>query len=591
MRIKNFIIRQQQLLDKNYNFSQNKFSSVIIIIMLFNFILLAINGINIALDPQRFDTTAYLGIANFIDHHGGVINFLNLCITGIYKQANQHPLFILFLTPFASMDISFFILAKIINALLGFILLIALFFIGKKMYGGLTASVAVFALLLNSIFLEWTTIVACESLLMLLCSLSIYFVMEGFKNNKYWIYAGVFAGLAYLTKGTAILLLPGFVMASIIVYKLNILKNKFFWLFFILFTLTTSPLLIRNIIVYQNLLYNVNNHIITLGQDKIDKSRYVTFDLEEGIAIWKFEKSETDSEDEIRSKSSQQKFSVKLFSLPKKIIEAGGVFLDVLNISWFEKLPVRGLTRIFTFLLFLLFIIGIMREKNTGGKLYLVLTIAVFFLSLFIMPIDRYFLPLVPFMWIYISLGINSVLDFINKNFSLKYYKFNLTTYIPYIFILVLTVYAVLILTNKKLNNPLNSITYSESRLDLLNWLRINLKKNNLYTMGPNINWQLEQGTWILPPRIAMGDLSKFRSFVKKHHVQYIIMDSYTWDDFTNTRNFTGAKVFNKKQLAEDHFAYDPIGGMKEKKKIDGWELIYKDPIKPTDFIIYKLTY
>lgn len=577
-------------LNDKYNSKNNFIRISIIILLFFNFILLGINGINAALDPQWFDTTAYLGEANFINHHGGVLNFFSLCITGIYKQANQHPLYILFLTPFASMDISFFIVAKIISAILGFILLIALFFIGKKMYGDLIASVAVFALLLNSLFLKWTTVVACESLLMLFSLLCIYFVMEGFKNNKYWIYAGFFAGLSYLTKGTGILLLPGFVLTSIIVYKLNIFKNKFFWLFFILFTLTASPLLIRNIFVYQNPFYNVNNTVITMGQDEIDKSVYVNFDLKEGVAIWKFEKSETNNEGEIKSKSSQQKFSSKLFSLPKKIIEAGLVFLDMLNISWAQKLPSK-LLKVFTLFLVLFFIIGIVKEKNTGGKLYFLSTILVFFLALFTMPIDRYFLPLIPVMWIYVALGTFTILDLLNKNFSLKYYNFNLASSIPYILILFLILNAGFILTKKDIKNPLSSVVYSESRFDLLNWLRANLKKDDLYTMGPNFNWQLEKGTWVLPPRVTWADFSKFQSFVKKHNISYAIIDSFTLSDLTNPFDFTGAKIaVNREKSIESHFAYDTLNGITEKKRVGGWNLIYKDQKKPTDFLVYKLT-
>ena len=238
-------------LDKKYNYSSKISNLIIIILLTVNFTLLAINGLNNASDPQGWDTAAYLGEANFIKHHGGLINFLNLCFTGKWEQANQHPLYILFLTPFASINISFFIIAKIISAVIGFGMLLTLYIICKKAYGNIVASFAVFAIILNAEFIEWTTWVACESLLILVSFLCIFFIMKGFKNNKYWIYAGIFAGLSYLTKGTSLLLLPGFVISAIIIYRLKILKNKFFWSFFIFFTLTASPLLIRNTVLYQ----------------------------------------------------------------------------------------------------------------------------------------------------------------------------------------------------------------------------------------------------------------------------------------------------------------------------------------------------
>jgi len=52
-----------------------------------------------------------------------------------------------------------------------------------------------------------------------------------------------------------------------------------------------------------------------------------------------------------------------------------------------------------------------------------------------------------------------------------------------------------------KLSNPFQSVEYSEDRINLLNWLKANLKENDSYTMGPNFNWQLDRGIWILPPQ------------------------------------------------------------------------------------------
>jgi hypothetical protein len=594
-----FNVLQSNDLSARYSSKNSIYGFILIILLSASFILLSIREINQNTDPQDYDTTGYLGEANFLKYHGGIDNFIDLCLTGIYKQANQHPLYILFLTPFASMDISFFIYAKIISAVFGLILLLLLFIIGRKMYGDLIASVAVLALLLNSIFIDWTTMVACESLLMVFSLLCIYFAMEGFKNNKNWIYAGVFAGLSYLTKGTGILLVPGFLISAIIIYKLDVFKNKFFWLFFIVFTLTASPLLIRNFIVYQNPLYNVNSSIVTMGNEKINKTVYTTFDLKEGVAIWKYEKSEIDVRNETKSKTYQQKFNVDLFDLSEKIIKDAEVFLDTLNISWFRKLP-DGVMRIFTLLLLAFFLIGISRERNKGGKLYFIITLLIFLLSLLMMPISRYFLPMIPFVWIYIALGIFTVLDLINKKFLSKLPKITLPgfglvktdiiTVIPLFLILFLVVFAGFMITKKEMRNPLNSVVYSESRLDLLNWLRETLKNDDLYTMGPNFNWQLEKGTRILPPRITYGDFSKFQSFIKRHQVSYIIIDSHTLGNFENPRNaFDDKIVVNQMKSVKEYFVNDPINGVVEKKRVDSWNLVYMDQKKPTDFLVYEL--
>ena len=574
--MKDFITHQYQSLEDKYNSKSKIFNLLIIILLCLNFVLLGIDGINTNLDPEGWDTTAYLGEANLIKNQGGVAFFFNLCITGKYKQANQHPFYILLLTPFASTDISFFINAKIISAIIGLIFLLVLFVITKKMFGDLVASVTVFGLVLNIIFLEWTTLVACESLLMLFSFLCMYFVITGFNDNKYWAYAGVFAGLAYLTKGTSLILLPGFGLATLIIYKLKIFKNKFFWSFFIFFAIVSSPLFIRNIIVYQNPFFNVNNYIVTYGIDYLEENRYVTYSPNEGATLWKFDKIGTNSTN-IKTPASN---SFNLFSSASNVINGiqyeMRIFLYSINV--FGKHLSGNLFWISGFLLFLFFIVGLSRKNNRGGKIYFILTILIFLALLSFNPIDRYFLPIVPLIWIYIVLGIFTVLDLVGKWISLKNQKFDLILYVPPVLIIILLIYSIIILSTKTIANPLNSVEYSDSRLDLLNWLKTNLKEDEKYTLGPNFNWQLETGMWILPPDNAkFRDFAKFKSFIKRHNVSYVLIDR------------KHLEKTNMVMLKQANFLLDPFEGVVEKKSVDSWELVYQDHRKPVDFLVYKL--
>jgi hypothetical protein len=561
-------------LQEKYSSQNKKLGFLIIILLSFNFVLLGINGINTAVDPEGWDTTAYLGEANFIKNQGGVTNFLDLCFTGKYVQANQHPLYILLLTPFASTNISFFINAKIISFIIGLIFLLLLFLVAQKMSGDLPAFVAVFALMLNMIFIEWTTLVACESLLMLFSFLCMYFVIEGFNKNKYWAYAGVFAGLAYLTKGTSLILLPGFGLSALIIYKLKIFKNKYFWSFFALFIIVASPLLIRNTIVYKNPFFNVNNYIITYGIENLKENRYVTFSPDEGATLWKFDESKINT---FESKSSG-KSSLKIFDTAKKMISGMAdeikPFLNSFNI--FQNRLKNIYSWVLGIVLLMFFIIGFSRKKNLGGKIYFISTIFIFLVILSFNPIDRYFLPLVPFIWIYAAFGIFTAWDLANKSIFKKYLRFKLIPYTPHALTLILLIYSIFFLTSKTIANPFNSVEYSESRLNLLNWLRVNLHDNEKYTLGPNFNWQLDRGIWILPPDNAKTkDFSKFNTFIRKHSVSYIILERNSLSD--------------KMKLIENYFLLDPIEGLVEKKSVDGWQLVYKDHKKPVDFLIYKL--
>ena len=278
-----------QLNKTKFNTKSPRLMWTLIILLFFNYFFLGIKYLNNSTDPQAYDTTAYLGEANLVENHGGIFNFFNLCITGKYKQANQHPLYILALTPFASTNINFFINAKIISYLIGLFLLISVYIITRKMYGDLVASIAALGVILNTIFLEWTTMVASESLLMLFSFLCIYFAIKGFNENRVWIYSGVFAGLAYLSKGTGMFLIPGFLVAAFIVYKFKIFKNKFFYLFFISFIVISSPLFIRNIVVYHDPLFNVNKYIAEYSIEQLNEVKYTVFSPENGTNQWKFE--------------------------------------------------------------------------------------------------------------------------------------------------------------------------------------------------------------------------------------------------------------------------------------------------------------
>jgi len=380
---------------------------IVLILLSLNFAMLGIDSLNKATNPEYADTTAFLGEANFIKSNGGIANFLNLSLSGKYKQANQHPLYILLLTPFATKDISFFINAKIASLIIGFILVISLFYVTNKLYGPFCAMVASLGVLLNSLFLRWTTLVACESLLMVLSLFCIFFIVRGFTNNKFWIYAGIFAGLAYLTKGSALFLLPPFALASLFVYGTGILKNKYFWLFFILFISVSSPLIIRNVVVYNHPLYNVNLRSY-LSDSKI---QYIYFNPNEGVALPKIDgKGENDAQLE-----PSHPRSLNLSDFPAKFARAmlteGEVLLRSINIEPAASYLSRNQQVVFMSLLFLLFIAGIATEKRLGPRVYIITTVLVFVISLGLFrPIARYFLPIIPFIWIYIALGM--VIDY-----------------------------------------------------------------------------------------------------------------------------------------------------------------------------------
>ena len=574
--------------DSNINFK------IIWLIVTLSFLTYLFSGIvylNLNSDPQKYDTTCYLGEANVLKNNGGIVHFLNLCITGKYKQANAHPLYIVLLTPFASTNISFFINAKLISFIIGLVLIGFLFVISKKKYGDLIATISIIGLILNELFLEWTTMVAPESTLMLFSTICIYFIVEGFKKNNYWIYAGVFGGLAYLTKGYGMFLIPGFILSSLVIYRSAILKNRFFYLFFISFLLTVSPLFIRNIVLYQDPLFNVNKYIAMYSFEDIFNSKYTVFNPLEGSGLWEFEKWESNnslnklSPNSIEDKkttgffekiSSGLNVQVKVFFYSVIIYQKqfSGYLISLMNGG-----SLGTLFWLFGLVLFLLFVIGLYNEENLGAKIYIFSTLIVFMIALTLFrPITRYFLPLIPFMWIYIGIGMCKIINKINSRVFLRIIKINIIPLIPYLLAFFLTLNISYTILKNNISNPLKSVEYSENRTNLLSWLKANLKKGDTYTMGPNFNWQLDDGIWILPPTSGREDILELISFVKRQGIRYVIMERNYIESFGDV---------GIKKLSGDYFAIDPIEGIISKNPVEGWKLVYSDQKRPVEFLVY----
>ncbi len=172
-------------------------------------------GIQAHKDPGEMDTPAYLSAAWQIHETGGVLKHVQNCLDGVYREATQHPAYLLLLSPFASHDVHFFVRAKTVSFIIAFLFLAVLFWVVRKLFGSPAGWMAVCLLLANATFINLSTLVACESLLVLFFILFWFFAARGFKKGKYWLWAGFFSGAAFLAKSLAILTLPVFLFSAL----------------------------------------------------------------------------------------------------------------------------------------------------------------------------------------------------------------------------------------------------------------------------------------------------------------------------------------------------------------------------------------
>jgi 4-amino-4-deoxy-L-arabinose transferase-like glycosyltransferase len=203
-----------------------------------------------------FDTMGYLNEALYIKENGGLTNLFIECMTGEYPFASRNPIYLMILSIFAERDISFLIKARIITFITGLLFIISNFLIVNSIFGGAPAVISSFLFLRNHSFFYNSTTVNAEPILMMFCWISFYFIVKGLEDEKNWWKAGIFAGLGYLTKANAIFLVISFIFSGLITIGRRILAKKYFWLFILSFIIVTTPLLIRNTLLFKAPFYS-----------------------------------------------------------------------------------------------------------------------------------------------------------------------------------------------------------------------------------------------------------------------------------------------------------------------------------------------
>jgi hypothetical protein len=174
----------------------------------------------------------------------------------------HHPLLPALIAPFAEKDLVYFAKAKLVNVVIGAVAFWVVAYVGLRMVGPLPTFLALAALApgLSNKSAELTA----EPLLLLFLVLTFYYLVSGFEQPRAWALAGACAALAYLTKGSGLLLVLAYVLAVLkSAPKLTLTAR--FWLFPLAFGLVASPLLAYNWQAFGSPLFNYNTaHVIWL---------------------------------------------------------------------------------------------------------------------------------------------------------------------------------------------------------------------------------------------------------------------------------------------------------------------------------------
>ncbi len=541
-------------------------TAVLLVLVAVTFFLVGLDKVNEASDPSFEDTQAFLQVALFIKENGGVSNFLHLCMTGEYEADVQKPLYPLLLSTFASKELVFFEKARVLSLVMGLLVVVTFFYISRDLYGDDVGYLGAGWLAVNSTFLRVSSHVQCETTLILFMLLSLYCMMKGSENERYWIVAGLFGGLAYLAKGTGLMLIPVFIVASLLSHGPKIIRRTYFWMFFVLFFLISSPLVARNMLLYGEPTHeSANYHALWLDSwDEIYLPKYqlvrqypeVTW---EGTAL-----------PTMRSYIASHTLSEIITRAARGISREFRMFVSSME----PLLYMEGIG----WLVLLFFCIGLALEIRTQRILYVVFFMAAIFFPFAWMnqsvPAIRFISVLIPFVCLYSALGFTRALSYLDDTVFQKILGVSTRKWLPAflgVFFVLIAGYAVV---TQEVHLPENPAPLSEDFVEVSTWIETKLHNHDLLLMGTGNPYDIYAWHVGLRGKIAIwrpemsvfeqGGIQLLNQMLENESAgpgRYVIIYK---DD-----------ILRSGFLAE-YFTYDGVNGIRELQPIEGWKLVYK---------------
>src|SRR5262249_38441688 len=226
------------------------------------FILLA------ALEAARqtypyFDDVAYLALGNQVKELGGPLGLLRALFAGTFAESNRHPLYLAFLSLVARPEPGYHRDAQALTVALGVVALFSCWWTTRRRFGPASAALLAFLLASSRTFVGCAGREGCEPLLVAIWAQAIACVLNGLDPQsppsvRPWLFAGVWSGLAYLTKGTGLFLPVSLALTFLVIERFRAVIDRRAWAYAVGFIAAASPLFVRNLRLYGSPLYNVN---------------------------------------------------------------------------------------------------------------------------------------------------------------------------------------------------------------------------------------------------------------------------------------------------------------------------------------------
>ena len=209
-----------------------------------------------------------------INHHssdGDESAYLSLGLalreSGVLSDGTRPPLYPLLLSPFAEREWAYFTTAKRVTLGLSALGILTIFALGVRMFGWEAALLAAFLLAINKEFHSRSVTIYADNLFLLIMLGGWYYLVKSLEEWKSCIMAGLFVGLAYLTKGSAPLLLSAWGLTALLHFRQKILRRFELALVPLAFIGISLPLLVFNANEFGNPIYNFpTRHVMWMDQ-------------------------------------------------------------------------------------------------------------------------------------------------------------------------------------------------------------------------------------------------------------------------------------------------------------------------------------
>ena len=518
------------------------------------------------------DESAYLSESAWIAEHGGIGGYLRLCFQGRYQQVGTYPLLAVAASPFASRDLAFIRPVRLFKSALTALALIGIFLVTGRLTTWDRGAWLVAMIALSRNWLGKAGVFTIDPIIYALIFLAWLLIAGLWRPRGRWLWAGAAFGLAWMAKGTALLLVAGLIgaVAWRLAFgrdRLRLLSSARFWMAGVLFAagmaVTAAPLLVQTTLV---------------SRSENPLTRYLPNGLWMDSWSQRLEINPESASQGMTGFFHRHGLAGAARRMIQGMADQAPRFVGVFAIDKEAPKPLWVLTLICSAVLFVLAVRGIVREQNSWARLYTILfIIAGFLLYAWFSAItyaSRFAATFGPvFAWYAAGELVR-----IKWQLRIGNWKLEIVHWVLAVLILCLV-----ISNGTRLPaSPREPLPLKPDYAKLMSWYDQNVARTGavcVHTM--DLGWRF-RFLWLLPPSRAIlmpkaPDFTAFKDWADKVGADYLLL-ARPAPEYAN---------FLKPSLG-DYIRDDATAGLVQIAPIPGWQLVMADRDGVCDYLIYQ---